>query len=166
MPSIELHEAQRDELECIENMMQFYTYDLSEWLPLKFGEHGFFSIQPEADYWRKQSTRPFLIKAEGELAGFVTIDNQAHFEDTQYNIGYLFVSRRYRGRGIAAFVVSELLRTLPGQWQILHLDANQPARSFWARTIPLITQGEFTRHQVSVDGYACTLFKFQCGDKK
>ena len=44
MPSIELHAAQRDELETIENLMQFYVYDFSEWLPLKLGEHGFFNI--------------------------------------------------------------------------------------------------------------------------
>ena len=36
-PSIELHAAQRDELETIENLMQFYMYDFSEWLPLKLG---------------------------------------------------------------------------------------------------------------------------------
>ena len=35
MPSIELHAAERDELETIENLMQFYAYDFSEWLPLK-----------------------------------------------------------------------------------------------------------------------------------
>ena len=40
MPSIELHAAQRDDLETIENLMQFYLYDFSEWLPLKLGEHG------------------------------------------------------------------------------------------------------------------------------
>ena len=47
MPSIELHAAQRDELETIENLMQFYMYDFSEWLPLKLGGHGFFDLQPK-----------------------------------------------------------------------------------------------------------------------
>lgn len=161
MLSIELHPAQRDELECIENLMQFYMYDFSEWLPLKFGAHGFFNIQPKTDYWRKPSTHPFLIKVDGEIAGFVTIDNDVRFEGIQYNIGYFFVSRRYRGRGVGKFVVSALLNKFPGQWQIFHIDANQPARSFWAKVIPALTQGEFTRHQLSIDGHECTLFKFQ-----
>lgn len=161
MLSIELHSAQRDELECIENLMQFYTYDFSEWLPLEFGEHGFFSIQPKLDYWRKPATRPFLIKVDGELAGFVTIDDEVRSQGAQYNIGHFFVGRRYRGRGIGRFVVSALLKKFPGQWQILHIDANQPAREFWANVIPDLTEGEFTRHQLSVDGYACTLFRFE-----
>lgn len=163
MLSIELHSAQRDELECIENLMQFYMYDFSEWLALEFGERGFFSIQPKLDYWRKPATRPFLIKVDGELAGFVTIDDEVRSQGAQYNIGYFFVGRRYRGRGIGRFVVSALLKKFPGQWQIFHIDANQPARAFWARVIPDLTEGKFTRHQLSVDGYACTLFRFQCG---
>ena len=164
MLSIELHSAQRDELECIENLMQFYTYDFSEWLPLKLGAHGFFNIQLKTDYWRKPSTQPFLIKVDGEIAGFVTIDDDVRFEGIQYNIGYFFVSRRYRGQGVGKFVVSALLNKFPGQWQILYIDANQPARSFWAKVIPDLTKGEFTRHQVSLNGHEGTLFKFQAGD--
>ena len=161
MPSIELHAAQRDELETIENLMQFYTYDFSEWLPLKLGEYGLFNILPMPDYWRNPATRPFLIKVEGELAGFVTVDNQVHLPRADYNIGYLFVSRRFRGRGVARFVVSTLLSQFPGQWQIFHIDANPPAQQFWARVIPDLTGDAFSRHQQPVDGYPCTFYRFQ-----
>ena len=161
MPSIELHAAQRDELETLENLMQFYMYDLSEWLPLKLGGHGCFRIQPQQDYWRNPATRPFLIKVDGELAGFVTVDDNTHLPGAQYNIGYLFVSRRFRGQGIATFVVSTLLSQLPGQWQIFHIDANPPARQFWARVIPGLTGDAFSRHHQPVDGYPCTFYRFQ-----
>ena len=161
MPSIELHTAQRDELETLENLMQFYMYDFSEWLPLKLGGHGFFHIQPLQDYWRNPATRPFLIKVDGELAGFVTVDDNTHLPGAQYNIGYLFVSRRFRGQGVATFVVSTLLSQLPGQWQIFHIDANPPARQFWARVIPGLTGDAFSRHHQPVDGYPCTFYRFQ-----
>ncbi|MHC8350512.1 GNAT family N-acetyltransferase [Pseudomonas sp. RT4P38] len=161
MPLIELHVAHRDELETIENLMQFYLYDFSEWLPLKLGEHGFFNAQPKPGYWRKPETRPFLIKVDGELAGFVTVDDETHTHGAEHNIGYFFVSRRFRGQGVAKFVVSTLLSRFPGQWQIFHLDANQPARAFWARVIANLTHGEFTLHQLSVDGYPCTFYRFQ-----
>jgi len=161
MPSIELHAAQRDELETLENLMQFYMYDFSEWLPLKLGGHGFFHIQPLQDYWRNPATRPYLIKVDGELAGFVTVDDSTHLPGAQYNIGYLFVTRRFRGQGVATFVVSTLLSQLPGQWQIFHIDANPPARRFWARVIPDFTGGAFSRHQQPADGYPCTFYRFQ-----
>jgi predicted acetyltransferase len=160
-PSIELHAAQRDELETIENLMQFYIYDFSEWLPLKLGDHGFFNIQPKLDYWRNPTTRPFLITVDGELAGFVTVDNETHIVGAEHNIGYFFVSRRFRGQGVAKFVVSTLLNRFPGQWQIFHIDANQPARLFWARVMPDLTGGEFTLHHLPIDGYPCTVYRFK-----
>ncbi|MBV7528233.1 MULTISPECIES: GNAT family N-acetyltransferase [Pseudomonas] len=162
MPSIELHAAQRDELETIENLMQFYTYDFSEWLPLKLGEYGFFNILPMPDYWRNPATRPFLIEVDGELAGFVTVDNQVLLPGANYNIGYLFVSRRFRGQGVARFVVSTLLSQFPGQWQIFHIEANQPARLFWAAVMPGLNVAGLTLHQQVVDRYPCTFYRFEC----
>ena len=161
MPLIELYAAQRDELETIENLMQFYTYDFSEWLPLKLGEQGLFNIQPKLDYWRKPATRPFLIKVDGELAGFVTVDDQTHLPGAYLNIGYFFVSRRFRGQGVAKFVASTLLSRFPGQWQIFHIDANQPARLFWAKVIPALAQENFTTQQQTVDGYPCTFYRLE-----
>ncbi|MCW8278270.1 GNAT family N-acetyltransferase [Pseudomonas sp. PCH199] len=161
MSSIELHAAQRDELETIENLMQFYTYDFSEWLPLRLSEHGFFNIRPLPDYWRKPATRPFLIRIDSELAGFVTVDDECHLPGAQYNIGYLFVSRRFRGQGVAKFVVSTLLSRFPGQWQIFHIEANQPARLFWAAVMPRLSPNGFTRHRQTIEGYPCTLYRFE-----
>ena len=161
MPSIELHAAQRDEFETLENLMQFYLYDFSEWLPLKLGGHGFFDIQDQQEYWRNPGTHPYLIKVGEELAGFVTVDNRTHLSGAEHNNGYQFVSRRFRGQGVATFVVSALLSQHPGQWQIFHLDANQTARRFWARAVANITGGMFTRHRRSVDGYPCTFYRFQ-----
>ncbi|AWM91690.1 GNAT family N-acetyltransferase [Pseudomonas sp. 31-12] len=161
MPSIELHAAHRDELETIENLMQFYMHDFSEFLPLKLGEHGFFDIRSNQDYWRKPGTQPFLVKVGGELAGFVTVDDDTHIDGAEHNIGYLFVSRRFRGQGVAKFVVSTLLSRFPGQWQIFHIDANLPARRFWATVMPELADDGFTLHQLPVDGYPCTFYRFQ-----
>nr|WP_314527581.1 GNAT family N-acetyltransferase [uncultured Pseudomonas sp.] len=161
MSLIELHVARRDDLDTIENLMQFYLYDFSEWLPLKLAEHGFFSIQTQLDYWRKPATQPFLITVDNELAGFVTVDDQTHLSGAQFNLGYLFVSRRFRGQGVAKFVVAALLSRNPGQWQIFHIDANQPARQFWAGLIPLLTSDLYSVHQRPIDGYPCTLYRFE-----
>ncbi|WP_397452888.1 GNAT family N-acetyltransferase [Pseudomonas sp. NA-150] len=161
MLSIELHAAHQEDLQSIENLMQFYMHDFSEWLPLKLSDHGFFSVQSMQNYWRKPATQPFLIKVDGELAGFVTVDGDGPFTDAHYNIGYFFISRRFRGRGIARFVVSALLSKFPGQWQIFHIDANQPARGFWEKIISELTQGAFSCHPVTVDGYPCTLYRFE-----
>jgi predicted acetyltransferase len=160
MPEITLHAAQRDELQIIENLMQFYTYDFSEWVPLPLGEHGLFDLLPLPHYWRNPATRPFLISVDGELAGFVTVDDNTHLPGAEYNLGYLFVCRRFRGQGVGKFVVSTLLSRLPGQWQIFHVGANRPARLFWARVLPDLTAGEFTLHSLTIEGQCCTVYGF------
>ncbi|WP_277761681.1 GNAT family N-acetyltransferase [Pseudomonas sp. A34-9] len=161
MANIELHSAPRDELEIIENLMQFYMYDFSEWLPLKLADHGFFSIQPKTDYWRQPATRPFLIRVDGELAGFVTVDSEIHIAGADHNIGNFFIARRFRGQGVAQFVISALLSRIGGQWQIFHIDANLPAQRFWAGLIPELSGGDFTRQQREVDGYPCTFYRLR-----
>ncbi|WLH37798.1 GNAT family N-acetyltransferase [Pseudomonas sp. FP2196] len=158
MHNVELHPAQRDELQTLENLMQFYMYDFSEWLPLEFAEHGFFSIQLKDEYWRHPATQPFLIRVDDELAGFVTVDNETHIAGAEHNIGYFFLARRFRGQGVAQFVVSALLSRIPGQWQIFHIDANRPAQRFWARLMPELSGGEFTLRRREVDGYPCTFY--------
>ncbi|MBC8999080.1 GNAT family N-acetyltransferase [Pseudomonas sp. N40(2020)] len=158
MHNVELHPAQRDELQTLENLMQFYMYDFSQWLPLKLAEHGFFSIQPKDEYWRHPATQPFLIRVDDELAGFVTVDNETHIASAEHNIGYFFLARRFRGQGVAQFVVSALLSRIPGQWQIFHIDANRPAQRFWARLMPELSGGELTLLQREVDGYPCTFY--------
>jgi predicted acetyltransferase len=160
MSQIELHPAQRDELECLENLMQFYLYELSEWLPLQLGRHGLFAIQPQAEYWRQPGTRPWLLRVDGELAGFAIVDEQVHFAEVQYNLAYFFVARRFRGHGVGSQAVAQLLAQLPGHWQIFHIEANPPARAFWARVIPALSQDAYSRHPITADGYPCTLYKF------
>jgi predicted acetyltransferase len=86
------------------------------------------------------------------------VDDHILIEGADYNIGYFFVSRRWRGQGVAQFVASALLSHLPGQWQIFHVDANRPAQRFWARIISELSGGEFTRQPRIVDGYPCTFY--------
>jgi len=160
MKTIELHPTQCDDLPIIENLMQFYTYDFSQWLPLELGEHGFFNLQPLTDYWRNPATRPFLIRVDGELAGFVTVDNATCLPDAEYNIGYLFVARRFRGQGVATFVVSTLLSRFPGQWQILHLAANLPAAQFWKAVIPRLAAQDVSQHHLTIDANPCVVYRF------
>ncbi|OOV94572.1 GNAT family N-acetyltransferase [Pseudomonas sp. MF4836] len=160
MPAFELCPAQRDELDILDHLLQFYLYELSAWLPLKLGRHGLYEIQSQDDYWRSPHTRPWLIRVDGELAGMACVDDRVHAASTRYNLGYLFISHRFRGQGLGRAVSARLLEQLPGAWQIVHIDANQPARMFWARVMPTLSGGTFDCQAISADGYPCTLYSF------
>lgn len=160
MSHIELREARGDDLRCIENMMQFYMYDFSEWVPLSFAENGLYRIRPKDEYWARPGTQPFLIYIHGELAGFVTVDDELDFPDTEHNIGYFFIGRRFRGKGAGKAVVRDLLNRFSGCWQIYHLDANAAAGRFWKQAVEEWTNGAFSVHRLKLHGDDCTLYKF------
>ena len=100
MNTVELLEAKGENLQRIENMMQFYMYDFSEWIPLSFNDEGWFSIRSKAEYWAKPSTRAFLIIVNDEVAGFVTVDDEVTHPEANFSIGYFFVGRKFRGLGV------------------------------------------------------------------
>ncbi len=71
MPKIELKQAEKSDHQLIVNLMQFYNYDFSEWVPLSFAEDGFFAIRPKLEYLASPTTIPLLILVDAQIAGFV-----------------------------------------------------------------------------------------------
>src|SRR5258708_21375117 len=71
MPKIELKQAEKSDHQLIVNLMQFYNYDFSEWVPLSFAEDGFFAIRPKLEYLASPTTIPLLILVHSQIAGFV-----------------------------------------------------------------------------------------------
>jgi predicted acetyltransferase len=160
MPQIELRQAEQSEHQLIVNLMQFYNYDFSEWIPLSFAADGFFAIRPKLEYLSRSTTIPLLILVEAEVAGFVIVDDEVHVAGAQHNIGYFFVARRYRGLGVGTQVVSDLLCKLPGRWQIWHVAENLGAAAFWAKAIPVVSGGKYVVHSVDIDDCKATLYRF------
>jgi predicted acetyltransferase len=158
---ITLVEATPNDLPCIENMMQFYNYDLSESLPIEFAAHGLYQIQPKSAYWAQFLVAAFLIKVDGALAGFAVVDKELLETDSQYNMGYFFVARRHRGQGVARLAVEQLLAKFPGHWEIYYLKSNRPAAKFWHIALPLMDVGELLESERYIHGEFCTLFRFK-----
>lgn len=160
MPNIELKLAGTPDHQRIVNLMQFYNYDFSEWIPLPFAEDGFFALRPKLDYLASATTSPFLILVDGEVAGFVIVDDEVHAEGARHNIGYFFVSRRFRGLGVGKQVVSDLLTRFPGAWQIWHVKENLGAAAFWAKVIPLVSGGDYAVHDLYIEDCNAILYRF------
>jgi predicted acetyltransferase len=134
-PLVTLHNARPDRLQCIENMMQFYNYDLSANYPIDFNANGKYSIASKDAYWAKPRVHPYLIRVANDLAGFAVVDDEVVSPHCSYNLGYFFVARRYQGRGVGATALSALLKRFPGTWEIYHLARNAPAAHFWAKVL-------------------------------
>jgi predicted acetyltransferase len=150
-----------DDVSRIENMMQFYAYDFSEWLPLQFSDSGLYPLRPKEAYFAHPATKAFNIIVDGDTAGFACIDNEDCDVDTAYNLGYFFIARGYRGQGLGMAVIKEILRQFKGRWQIFYINQNDGAARFWTKTIPHLSGSEFTQRQQEIDGCDCTVYKFE-----
>ena len=144
-------------LSIIENLMQLYNYDLSQWYPIQLTPDGRFKLRPKTAYWARSDVHPYLIHHAGELAGFAVIDGDVYHPDSDYSLGYFFLTRRFRGAGVADDALRDILMRHPGRWEIYHLTANIAADRFWQRVLPC-HDPQLRREARQLDGDDCVLF--------
>jgi len=152
--------AKSEDLRRIENLMQFYNYDLSQWLPVSFGDHGLYAIASKRDYWAKPEVRPFVARISGELVGFAVIDDEFVSAGAQFNVGYFFVARRYRGQGVGYRLFRSVLARHPGRWQLYHYKCNESALHFWPKAISRAGGSMPAIHETLIDEQLSVVYSF------
>jgi predicted acetyltransferase len=160
MRKITLQPAHAGDEACIENLMQLYHYDASEWYPLDLEADGRYKFRPVARFWTNVNQHPFLIYVDDALAGFAVVDDEVTETGSQFNIGYLFVAQKYRKSGIGRDVAHQLFRQFRGRWEVYQLTANTNAIAFWRATISSFTNGNFSEHRLAIDDEPCVQQRF------
>ena len=133
MTTVTLRAVERAQWPVIDNLLQFYQYELSAWYPIPFGDDGRFRIASKAAYLGQPGTEAWLILSDGALAGFVVVDDELVDLHADLNLGYFFVGRRFRGRGVGAAAFGGLLARYPGRWELYYLARNASAAAFWPK---------------------------------
>ncbi len=157
---VTVRRADVDGCTVIEQMMQFYMYDLSQWYPLVLNESGMYTLSPKADYWADAATIPYLIDVNDELAGFAVVDGDRIDQQTDFNLGYFFIMPRYRGQGVGKAAFQQIVQRHIGQWEIYFLSQNQLAAHFWPNAIQMVTGHEVMGTECVIHDYPSTLFRF------
>lgn len=159
-PKVELQIAQESDRNCIEKLMQFYHYDASEWISLDVSDLGGFSFESIDRFWHTTGHSPFLIRADGKIAGFVVVDKDVTDAGADHNVGYLFVLRRYRGLGVGRTVAHTLFAKFQGRWEVYQVEQNREAIDFWRQVIDEYTLGKFEERAIRIDGRNCIQQRF------
>src|SRR6185369_10852615 len=92
-----------EERVVLENLFQLYVHDWSEILPLEVGDDGRFTTRALDPYVHRNDGRhAFLLRADGQLAGFVLIAEQSRLTGATgvCDLAELFVMRGHRRRGV------------------------------------------------------------------
>ena len=162
---ISVRMALTSEIARIENLMQFYNYDLSESLPIDFAETGLYKLRPKEQYWSKPGVAALVIYVDGALAGFAVVDDEVIQPESRYNMGYFFIARRYRGRGVGKQAASKIFGQFPGAWEVYFYTNNKAASQFWNAILAKLPARDMAMSAQIIDGEPCTLFSFSTATK-
>jgi predicted acetyltransferase len=127
MINMEVIPATPDQEPVLENLLELYTHDFSEFRDLELGEDGRFAYP---FLWFGPDRHPFLVRVDGKLAGFVLVNRE-----TIWDMAEFFIVRGYRRRGVGTSIAHQVWRRFPGAWQVRVMESNHAAHSFWERAI-------------------------------
>ena len=134
---VEIFPASPEQEPILANMLELYAHDFSAYIDLKLGADGRFGYKHLSLYWEEPNHYPFLIMANGHLAGFALVRRGSEISNDAdvWDIAEFFIVRGFRRLGFGMKVAKEIWRKFPGKWEVRVIDRNQKAKNFWARAI-------------------------------
>ena len=138
---VEIIRGDPDQCATLQNLAQLYIHDFTDFLgpnrQIDVGEDGRFADLIGLErYWTEPDRSVWFIHTDGALVGFALLNKVTHSgEPADFNMAEFFVTRPYRGQGVAARAVVDLLNAHPGQWEVAILARNTPAQRFWPRAV-------------------------------
>jgi predicted acetyltransferase len=155
---VELIPAAVAQAPILENLIELYAHDFSEFHPVEIGEDGRFGYRTLPLYWSDADRHPFLIRVDGKLAGLVLVKRG---EGAAWDMAEFFVMRAYRRGGIGTQAAHDVWRKFPGPWQVRVMDSNVSGRRFWAAAIASFTGSTIEPGSVELNGVSWWLFSFE-----
>ena len=144
-PQIDLIRATQEDQERLANLLELYVHDFSEILDLTPGDDGRFGY-PLAPYFSDAGRFPFLIRADGRLAGFALIwaGSQVTGDPKVFDVAEFFVVRGLRRHGVGQAAALRVFASFAGTWEVRVIEQNVGALVFWERAVSAFTKG---RHE-------------------
>jgi predicted acetyltransferase len=139
---LNLTKVQVKEEEVLHNLIQFYIYEFSKYIPTirleKNGAYKPFNLQK---YWDDNNFHAYFIELEEELIGFALVESATESEPNA--IEEFFIMAQYSGNGYGKEIAKKLFHMFPGDWHITQIENNKPAHAFWHGLIKEMTNDRF-----------------------
>jgi predicted acetyltransferase len=134
---VELLPAALEQKPVLDDLFQPYANDFSAIHPIEFGADGRFHYPPLDAYWTDPARFPFLVTVQGQLAGFVLVQqgSQISEDPTVWDIAEFFVFRAHRRRGVGTAIARAVWTRFPGAWEVRVMQSNRDALSFWSAAV-------------------------------
>jgi predicted acetyltransferase len=124
--NISLYKAAINDKLLLDNLMQLYLHDLSEFVEIEVGPMGKYEQNISPQYVSSFEKSAYVIHAEYHIIGFVLVEPDGNF----LRINDLFVLNMWRGKGVASAVVDTLCNQ--GKQIVAKFNSkNELANYFW-----------------------------------
>ncbi len=140
---VEVIEAGADLKSVVLNLGLYYIYDFSEHLGFRCPDDGLFGTSHWSKYWDEPDRWAFLVKVDGELAGFVFISPDGTQPGSQFGFGEFFIMRKFRKQGVGQKVAFKLFDRFRGPWEVRVVTNNESALAFWRKVLHRYTEGNY-----------------------
>lgn len=130
--TIELKPVPQSECATLDNLLEKYNYEFSQYDKIPFGTDGLYHYWPLDLYWTEASRAAYFIMVDGVLAGFALIN--AHPEcdrPLDWAVAEFFVAYPYRRSGVGSEVMRQIFQRHRGVWHIKYHPANTASVAFW-----------------------------------
>jgi predicted acetyltransferase len=151
--NVMLEEAGPEAVPVLRRLMQLYLYDLGTIDGWNISAEGLFGNPEKIErFWTERGRRSFFIRADGALAGFVLIRDEAtHGGKGTHEISEFFVLRKFRRQGVGEQAARMAFDLAPGPWELSQLASNAVAQQFWRAVIDRYTGGTFSESDEAHD---------------
>ena len=131
MSRIAVRPATSAQRPLIANLVQFYLYDMTEFMPFPVGVEGRFEYDFLDRFWRF----PYVIYHGEEIAGFALVIDECPLTGRTpcLFMAEFFILKAYRGRGLGRDAVHAILDRHPGDWHLGVPTQNTGAMAFWQK---------------------------------
>ena len=163
---IELKRINVEDKEILKNLIEKYDYEFSQWDNRDVNKLGLYGYDYLDCYWTEEKRWAFFIVVDGNLAGFVMVNNYLEVnEETDYSLAEFFVMYKYRRSGVGRFAAIKVFDMFHGKWQLKRHPKNIASVHFWNEIISEYTVGKYTLiesypNSVYDDGTLADIFLF------
>ena len=160
---LEVISATAEQQPVLANLLELYAHDFSEFHQVALNDDGRFGYADLPRYWSDPGRYPFLVKVDGQLAGFVLVKRGSELSGspTVWDMAEFFVVRGHRRRGVGTKVAHDIWRRFPGRWEVRVMESNRAAHHFWDRAMAEFAGKEILSHLVDKEGKGWFLFSFE-----
>lgn len=146
---IELQTASDEDQETIQNLARFYLYDMSRYCGFLLNwpapVNGLYECSTLSRYWSEPNRYPFLVRVDGEIAGFVLVNEEGTSLDVNWNMGEFFIVAKYQRKGIGKRVAEQIFDRFPGVWEVAQIPENESAVLFWRDVVGAYSGDRFEK---------------------